>query len=138
MGQILIDQFFITFDKKERVWAVFLYNFFIIDLRLPLLAAINLHLSAAEEAILEGQTDLALIEMEKADIAIDELKGSWPEVENPGLLSAMADPLFLKSEEIKKKLPKNTASKLKKDDPDLIEAKAEEEMLEKEAKNQEI
>lgn len=49
------------------------------DLRLPLLADINLHLGVAEEAILEGDFLLARLQLEKAEESFAELDMNAPE-----------------------------------------------------------
>lgn len=85
---------------------------------------------------MENQKDLAGLELEKAEFGLDNLKASWPEVEESGLLKAMSDPLFKRSDSLRSSLGKGIASDLSPDDPDLVRAKIENDRLEKEAKNE--
>lgn len=59
------------------------------DLRLPLLADINLHLGVAEEAILEEDFLLARLQLEKAEESFAELDMESPEA----LFQALLGPL---------------------------------------------
>jgi hypothetical protein len=78
------------------------------DLRLPLLADANLHLGVAEEALAEGATQTARSELEKAQAALDELRGIWPELDDSeqGLLQAMAKPLADRARAVEGALPR--------------------------------
>ncbi len=111
--------------ENRSFFNLFNYNFFIIDLRLPILAAINLHLSAAEEAKEKNQIDLLEIELEKAEVGFDELNSNWPDDASQGLLKAMVDPLRERRDVLKKILPKNV-QEISQDDPARISALKEE------------
>lgn len=61
------------------------------DLRLPLLADINLHLGVAEEAIAEEDFLLARIQLEKAEESFSELDIDSPEALFQALLSPLQE-----------------------------------------------
>ena len=61
------------------------------DLRLPLLADINLHLGVAEEAIAEGDLLLARLQLEKAEESFAELNLESPEALFQALLSPLQE-----------------------------------------------
>lgn len=83
------------------------------DLRLPLLADINLHLGVAEDMLAEDPPAYtsARTELEKAQAALDELRGIWPEMDESeqGLMVAMAKPLAARAKRLEASLPKPTA-----------------------------
>lgn len=82
------------------------------------MADINLHLSAAEEAL--GQQDFiaAEVELDKAEISFEELRSGWPDLvaEQQGLLSAMAKPLSAKLKSLQARLPKVSAVSMDSDE----------------------
>lgn len=80
------------------------------DLRLPLLADANLHLTVAEEAVDDGNNTVARNELDKADIALDELRSQWMDMNDDerGLLPAMVQPLKKRAEGIRTRLPQQS------------------------------
>lgn len=77
------------------------------DLKLPILAEINFHLSVTEEAISEEDFQTARYEIEKAEISLSELRKKYPEmnVSEKGLLNAMVQPLKARYNTAMDKIP---------------------------------
>jgi len=80
------------------------------DLRLPLLADANLHLTVAEEAVADGDNTVARNELDKADVALDELREQWLKMSDAerGLLPAMVKPLTHRADGIRSRIPKQS------------------------------
>jgi hypothetical protein len=79
------------------------------DLRLPLLASVNLHLGIAEEALLEDAPRTAASELERAEEDLARLRQISPELDGVarGLLAAMVAPLAERAQRIRSALPAN-------------------------------
>lgn len=81
------------------------------DLRLPLLADANLHLGVAEEAASESAWMTAEQELDKAEVALQQLRDQWPEISDneKGLLSQMVLPLKDRAASLRATLPETSA-----------------------------
>jgi hypothetical protein len=81
------------------------------DLHLPLLAEINLHLGVAEEACSEAAWQTARNQLEKAEASFQELRELWPGMDSTerGLLAAMVKPLKARYDAAEARLPRLAA-----------------------------
>lgn len=79
------------------------------DLRLPTLAAINLHLDAAAEAISESGWETARAQIEAAEIEIEKLA---PERSEDNLIDALIQPLETRGRALRSKLPRKQTVRL--------------------------
>jgi hypothetical protein len=96
------------------------------NLHLPLLADINLHLGVAEEALGEGAYQTARTNLEQAEGSFEELRRMWPDLDKGerGLLAAIIKPLKAKFDDCESRLPQLeviTQGTVVKDDEEDIE-----------------
>jgi len=78
------------------------------ELHLPLLAEINLHVGEAEEHCQHEEWSSARISLEEAEAAFEVLRGVWPGLESNerGLMSAIVKPLKARYDKAESLIPK--------------------------------
>lgn len=89
-------------DAKALTFAATSRYVLLMELPLPLLADINLHVGIAEDACDEGKYATARNNLEKAEESFEELRGYWPDlgISERGLLAAMVKPLRARYESV--------------------------------------